>query len=140
MKTLEPKTKLPFGHPNGHVLWNWWGEGEQQEQNNVKYAFLAFDREERIGDVRQQILQAFAAYSGEFTSIETINPIGEIPKKIFKSRDIFYDFFYLVSNKGYTNNTWMHQCVPIFIKDRGLLEFMNDVAVEGHARYISRRR
>jgi hypothetical protein len=141
MKKIEPVSKLPFGRPNGHTLWNWWANPELQGRDNIRYAFLVFDRGEyKVKEVSQQIAQSLGKNLGLVVSVETENPIGKTPVRVYESRDIFYGFFYAKSNKGNREELWMPPCDTIFVRYQGLEKQMDDVAIDRHARYISRRR
>ena len=143
MKMIRPETKIELllGRPNGYTLWNWWADPELQGRDNIRYAFMVFDRGEyRVNEVRQQITQSLGKNLGLVVSVETENPIGKTPVRVYESRDVFYGFFYAKSNKGNREEFWMPPCSTIFVRDTELKKQMNDVEIDRHARYISRRR
>ena len=143
MKIIKPQTKIELllGKPNGHVLYNLWVKNELQARDTVRYAFLIFDRGGfRVEEARDNIIQSLGKNLGLVNSVEFENPIGRDPIRLYKTRDIFYGFFYASSENGSREELWMPQCYRDFVRYEGLEEHMDDVAVDKIARYISRRR
>ncbi|MDD5699758.1 MAG: hypothetical protein PHH00_01000 [Candidatus Nanoarchaeia archaeon] len=135
IKTLEPRTRLPLGNPNGYVLYDTRVKVEDQGTENVGWAFFIFDKQGRVMDVRQEILRGLGS------AVRIISPLRDSPVRVFRSREIYYDLLYAFSDKGVDEDaSWMHRKNPVFVRDACLREYMDDLAADRYARYISRRR
>lgn len=143
MKIIKLQTKIEsiLGKPNGHVLYNWWAKNELQARDNLRYAFLIFDQGGfRVEEARNNIIRSLGKNLGLVNSVETENPIGTDPIRLYQTRDIFYGFFYASSENGSREELWMPSCHRDFVRYEDLKDHMNDVEVDKIARYISRRR
>ncbi len=136
MKKLEPEVKLPFGHPNGYVLYNDWVKNEEQELDNVRRAFAIFEKNPmRVFSMRQYILQGIGS------ALIVTSPLKEYPFHVFMSHDTYFDFFYVISDKGVEKDApWMYKSPSKFLKDLNIPITMNDVQAEEYARHITRKR
>jgi hypothetical protein len=135
MKTLEPRVKVPLGSPNGYVLFNYWVKLEDQELDNIRQAFAIFDKTpERVFDARQHILQGLGS------ALIVTSPLREYPFHVFRSREVYFDFFYAVSDKGVEKDASWKYNRAIFVKDKSIAKVMSDFEAEKYARRISRKR
>lgn len=135
MKTLEKRSALPLGNPNGYVLFNYWVKVEEQELDNIRRAFAIFEKTpERVFVARQHILQGLGS------ALITTSPLREYPFHVFKSRDTYFDFLYIISDKGIEKDASWKYKGPIFVRDKNITIAMDDLQAETYARHITRKR
>ena len=142
IKRLEQGVNSILGNPNGSVLYRIWPGMEAP--TNTTWAFFIFDKKENVSEVRERIIMGLGSYI-----IETRNPLNEpridygrfYPPRAFKTREVFYDFFYADSNRGVQEDIpWMRKIDSLFIEDPHLSKNMGSLEVETYARHIARKR
>ena len=131
----KPRIVLPFGDPNGSIIYNAWASVEDQRLDNTYWGFLIFEEGHKIEELEQYVLREVGS------ALYSRNPAGSEPFRVFKTRDIFTRFFYIGSETSENGDaSWMHKKSPRVIRYEKISRDLDGEDVEKLARYISRKR